>query len=130
MPGRSVRTTSPPLREAYDRTNSWIERIRHPEFPENVWIRHRLWESRVKNTTGLVDLVIDPAPEEMREPLRSSASITFGDEAIVGEYGKHGIKVSLRVPRMTQSTGFREDVAEHAFSTLDRLTAWYLKLEH
>lgn len=120
----------PPLREAYDHTNSWIEKIRHPEFPENVWIRHRLWESRVENTTGLVDLVISPAPEAMRERLRSSASITLGDEAVVEEHGKHGIKVSLRVPRMTQSTGFRQDVAEHAFAAIGRLTEWYLKLEH
>ena len=119
----------PPLREAYDHTNSWIEKIRHPEFRENVWIRHRLWESQVENTTGLVDLVISPAPEAMREQLRSSARIAFGNEGIVEAYGKHGIKVSLRVPRMTQLTCFREDAAEQAFGTFDRLTDWYLKLE-
>lgn len=119
----------PRLREAYDHTNSWIEKIRHPEFPENVWIRHRLWESRVENATGLVDLVVTPAPEAMREQVHSSASTAFGDEAVVEEYGKLGIKVSLRVPRMTQLTGFREDAAEHAFAAIDRLTGWYLKLE-
>ena len=119
----------PRLREAYDHTNSWIEKIRHPDFPEGVWVRYRLWESRVENTTGLVDLVITPASEAMREQVHSSASTAFGDEAIVEEYGKHGIKVSLRVPKMTQSTGFREDAAEYAFAAIDRLTEWYLKLE-
>ena len=119
----------PPLRQAYDHTNSWIEKIRHPKFPESVWIRHRLWESRVENTTGLVDLVVTPAPEAMRKQVHSSTGTAFGDEAIVEEYGKHGIKVSLRVPRMTQSTGFREDAAGHAFAAIDRLTSWYLKLE-
>ncbi|MDE0173662.1 MAG: hypothetical protein OYH76_00435 [Defluviicoccus sp.] len=119
----------PPLREAYAHNESWIWKIRHPEFPENVWIRYRLWESRVENTTGLVDLVICPAPEAMREQVHYSASIAFGDEAIVEGYGKFGIRVSLRVSRMTQSTGFRDDAAEHAFTALDRLAEWYLKLE-
>ena len=119
----------PRLREAYDYTNSWIEKIRHSEFPENVWIRYRLWKSRVKNTTGLVDLIVSPAAAAMRQQVRSSASIAFGDGAIVEEHGKHGIKVSLRVPKMTQSSGFHEVAAEHAFAAIDQLTEWYLKLK-
>ena len=128
---KGYRYEFPRLREAYDHTNSWIDKIRHPEFPGNVWIRHRLWESRVESTTGLVDLIVSPAVAATREQLRSSASIAFGDEAIVEEYGKlgRGIKVSLRVPGMTQSTGFRQDAAEQAFSICDLLAEWYLKLE-
>ncbi len=118
----------PQLRAEYSH-ESWIEEIRHPEFPENVWIRHRLWTSKaVADEPGRVDLVFAHAAAATKEQVRSSASSAFGEEA-VEEYGKggHGIQVSLHVPSMTQSTGFGADAAERAFSAFMRLTEWYLE---
>ena len=116
----------PPLKEAYGHTESWVDNIRHPDFPLGVRVRHRLWTS-VKDAVGRVDLTISTVPETEREHLEVASSKAFPDEVFVEPFGSsEGVQVSLRVPEMRQSTGFREADAEDAFSAIERLTQWYL----
>ena len=105
-----------------------VDNIRHPDFPESVRIRHRLWTS-VTNATGRVDLTISTVLEPEREDLKAAAVKALGGEVIVEPFrsNKEGIQVSLRVPEMRQATGFREAAARDAFSAIGRLTRWYFK---
>ena len=115
----------PPLKEAYAHTESWVDNIRHPDFPLGVRVRHRLWTS-VKDAVGRVDLTVSTVPETEREHLEAAVFKTFLDEVFVEPFGSsEGVQVSLRVPEMRQSTGFREAAAEDAVSAIERLTEWY-----
>ena len=116
----------PRPRKSYDHKNSWIEGIRHPDFPDNVQLRHRLWTS-TRERRGMVDLIVSPAPESERSRLKRAAP----DWVIVKAYGsrRQGTKLSIQVPEMRQSTGFCEIAAAEAFGAIERLTAFFLELE-
>lgn len=116
----------PPLKEAYYDGDSWIDRVRHPDFPKDVWLRHRLWTS-ADDAAGKVDLIISPASDEVRSKLERSVP----DRAKLDTYGTNraGIQISIRVPEMRQSSGFRDSVAGTAFAAMDRLTDFFLRSE-
>ena len=114
----------PLLKEAYARTESWVEKIQHPDFPDHVWLRHRLWTSFRGDAMGRVDLIVSPASED--ELVRLEAAVPEG--AIMERYSKgKGIQVSFPVLKMEQSTGFLEAAASDAFSAIERLTEWYFE---
>lgn len=124
--GRDRPCRFPPLEREYHDDDGWIDEIRPPDFPANVWLRHRFWTS-IGNATGMVDLIVSPASESERSRLERAAP----DWAVMGAYGREGkgIKLSIRVPEMRQSTGFWETVAAEAFEAMERLTAFFLELE-
>ena len=105
--------------------DSWVDKIRLPDFPNNVWLRHRLWTSQ-REAAGMVDLIICPGSADDRQLLESTAP----KEAIVGPYGseEQGVLVSFRVPEMRQSSGFGETAATRAFTAMDRLSGYFLRL--
>ena len=35
----------PELKNDYHDKGNWVDKIRHPDFPDHVWLRHRLWTS-------------------------------------------------------------------------------------
>ena len=116
----------PKIKPAYYDDDSWVDNIRHPDFPDHVWLRHRLWTSH-KDATGMVDLIFSPAPAGARERLEVSAP----EGATVASYGNkgQGIRISLAVPEMRRSTGTFEAGAAEAFAALERLTGFFLGLE-
>lgn len=111
----------PELKAEYYDGDNWVDRIRHPAFPANVWLRHRLWTSN-RDMAGMVDLVVSPTSEDEQERLNSAAP----DWAIMTSYGKKGVKLSIRVPEMRQSTGFCENHAEQALLAMSRLISFFL----
>ena len=127
--GRSGQVLSlefPELKADYYDGDSWIDKIRHPDFPDdNVWLRHRLWTS-IGNAAGMVDLIVSPASESERARLERAAP----DWAVMDSFSEgKGIKLSIRVPEMRQQTGFCETAAAEAFEAMERLTAFFLGLE-
>ncbi len=116
----------PRLDKEYHDKDVWIDKIRHPDFPNHIWLRHRFWTSQ-KAATGMVDLIISPATAELREHLHAAAP----EEAIVSTYGKkkQGIQISVRVPEMKTPTGFHESIAAKAFTAMERLTEFHLQLK-
>lgn len=117
----------PQIKRAYYDRDSWVYKIRHPDFPDHVWLRHRLWTSETDPTaTGMVDLIVSPTPAGERERLEVSAP----EGATVDHYGKEqDTQVSLRVPKMHPSTGFSETAAAEAFAAMDLLTGFFLRLD-
>ena len=118
----------PPLKEAYGHTDSWVDNIRHPDFPLGVRIRHRLWTT-VKDAVGRVDLIVSSVLVAEQEDLKTAAAKAFADKAIVEPFGsnKDGVQVSFLVPEVRQSTGFSEAAAKDAFSAIERLAEWYFE---
>ncbi len=116
----------PQTKQAYFDGDSWVDKIRHPDFPDHVWLRHRLWTSQ-KDATGMVDLIVSPAPAGERERLEISAP----EGATVASYGNkgQGIRISLAVQEMRRSTGIIETGAAEAFAAMERLTGFFLGLE-
>ena len=104
----------------------WVDKIRLSVFPGNVWLRHRLWTLQME-AAGMVDLIISPASADDRQLLESTAP----KEAIVGPFGRkeQGVQFLFRVPKVRQSTGFSETAAPKAFTALDRLSGYFLRLE-
>ncbi|MCY4462865.1 MAG: hypothetical protein OXC26_21095 [Albidovulum sp.] len=124
--GKDLPYSFPPLKESYYNGDNWIEWVRHPDFPAHVWLRHRLWTT-VKDTAGMVDLIISPSSEDEGSRLKN----VVPDWAVLDSYGKagQGLKFSVRVPEMRQSTGFCEVVAGKAFAAMEQLTDFFLQLE-
>ncbi len=124
--GRGYSYEFPTIKKEYYDGDSWVDKIRLPDFPGNVWLRHRLWTSQ-KEAAGMVDLIFSPASADDRQLLE----FTVPSEAIVSHYGikEQGVQVSFRVPEMRQSTGFSETVAMKAISAMDRLSGYFLRLE-
>ncbi len=123
--------TFPALQESCYDGHSWIDRIRHPDFPAHVWPRHRLWTS-AKDTTGMVDLIISPASETER----AGAGNAVPDRAVMTPYSVNdqfpdgkGIRISIRVPEMRQSSGFCEASAARALAAMEQLTDCFLHLK-
>ena len=116
----------PELKNDYDDQGNWVNKIRHPDFPDHVWLRHRLWTSQ-KGKTGKVDLIVSPASSDEREWLKVGAP----EGVIVDTYGtkEQGVQISLPVKEMRQSTGFCEAAATEAFDVMDQLTVWFLRLD-
>ncbi len=73
----------PRLEKEYHDKDVWIDKIRHPDFPNHIWLRHRFWTSQ-KAATGMVDLIISPATAVLREHLHAAAP----QEAIISTYGR------------------------------------------
>ena len=118
---------SPRSRMTITTKDSWVDKIRHPDFPDHVWLRHRLWTSQQASQTGMVDLIVSPASSDEREWFKAGAP----EEFIEDTYGrqKQGILFSLPVMEIRQSTGFCEATATEAFDAMDRLTVWFLRLD-
>lgn len=121
----------PPLSDAYHDQDNWIDKVRHPDFPAHVWLRHRLWIS-VKDTAGMVDLIISPASEDERSRLEN----VVPDWAVMNSYSEtpqfpdgKGVRFSVRVPEMRQSRGFCEASAATALAAMEQLTDFFLQLE-
>ena len=114
----------PELKNDYYDQDSWVNKIRHPDFPDHVWLRHRLWTEQ----TGKVDLIVSPASSDEREWLEVGAP----EGLIVDPYGgkMQGVQTSLPVTEMRQSTGFCEAAATEAFDAMDRLSVWFLRLDN
>ena len=116
----------PELKNDYYDQDSWVNKIRHPDFPDHVWLRHRLWTEQASQT-GMVDLIVSTASSDGREWLEVGAP----EGVIVDTYGRQeqGVLISLPVTEMRQSTGFCEAAATEAFAAMDRLTVWFLRLD-
>ncbi len=111
----------PQLREAYDDRNSWIERVRHPQLPDHVRLRHRLWTS-IRDPNGRVDLIVKPAGGAERE--RFETSTPPGAKYEPFSKGT-GVQISFFLPRMRQELGFDSEIAEEAFQRMRDLVTWY-----
>ena len=117
----------PELKNKYYDKDSWVDKIRHPDFPVHVRLRHRLWTTEQALQTGKVDLIVSPASSGEREWLNAGAPEEFIEDSFGSQ--KQGILFSLPVLEMRQSTGFCEAAAKEAFDALDRLTVWFLRLD-
>ena len=116
----------PELKNDYYDKDSWVNKIRHPDIPDHVWLRHRLWTEQASQT-GMVDLIVSTVSSDGREWLEVRAP----EGVIVDTYGRQeqGVLISFPVTEMQQSTGFCEAAATEAFAAMDRLTVWFLQLD-
>ena len=102
----------PKLKNVYYDNDSWVNKVRHPDFTDHVWLRHRLWTKQASQM-GMVDLIVSPALSVEREWLKAGAPEEFIEDTYGGQ--KQGVKFSLPVMEMRQSTGFCKAAATEAF---------------
>ncbi len=105
----------------YDRGESWVHKISVEGFPDDIFLRHRLWTD-LSARSDSVDLIIGPdvGPDDWER-----LGATMPEKAEIGPYGKTGIQVSLGVPEMRQSSSFSAASAENALEAMKLLVSCY-----
>ena len=113
----------PTLKLEYYDGDSWIWPIHHPDLPNGVELRHRLWTSKVKHEEGKVDLIVREADENQKPRFESKNSDPFRSSV----YGrsKRGVQLSATLPALKSYTEYSGEVVERACSTMAELVAWY-----
>lgn len=113
----------PPLKLEYYDEDAWIAPIGHPDLPNGVELRHRLWTSKVKHEKGKVDLIVLEADENQKSRFESKNSDRYRSSV----YGrsKRGVQLSVTLPALKPHAEYSGEVVERACSTMAELVAWY-----
>ena len=110
----------PSPKQRYYDGDSWISRIRHPELPKEMELRHRLWVS-VRSDYGQVDLIARYPDEMTRLRFESHPP----ECATLSTFSKSGLQVSVPVPALKANAAFERERVEEACRQMDRLLRWF-----
>ena len=114
----------PLLKLEYYDGDAWIWPI-HPDLPNGVELRHRLWTSKVKHEEGQVDLIVREPDENQKSRFESKNSDRYKYSAFSPESSKPGVQLSVTLPALKLHAEYSGEVVERACSTMAELVAWY-----